>query len=464
MRWGPSDRTLKQVLRAAFVALLLIGSFSTGYAQEPPLSVPKNMLPVRPGDALALDGWLFYPTVRTYTQYSDNVFQTVFNPISAWSWGITPGLIAEWSNGIHTTTLYGNLNLLRYPTETEINVFDRKAGVVQKYEALRDLIFRVQGDYTHQTYASVVTAIPGAIAAPGAITLPNGNIQMPNGDIISPITGLVVGHVSPSLNVLGTGTLINPSDQFTGIASIEKILNRGFIGLTGSLSRTEYQNTLLASDYTAKTLTGRGSVWLSPVFYAYTDATFNSTTYATASATTAYRAVGGIGTRQFGLFRASGYYGHQGSEVQDSGTAGGEVYGGRLTYYPTPISTIGIGVDETVNISHQTAVTNVALNNQTPSALVIPIGVSTRITGTSLNTSYLISRQWSAYGSFGYTRAQYIDSPRVDNAWLADVVFQYQMWRNMTLSWEYQYSSIVSNVPLSSSQRNFVSMGATYKF
>src|ERR1035437_9052477 len=249
MRWGPSDRTLKQVLRASFVALLLIGSFSTGYAQEPPLSVPINTLPARPGDALALNGWLFYPTLRTYTQYSDNVFQAAFSPISAWSWGITPGLIAEWSNGIHTTTLYGNLNLLRYPTETEINVFDRKAGVVQKYEALRDTRFRVQGDYTHQTYASVVTAIPGAIAAPGAITLPNGNIQMPNGDIISPITGLVVGHVSPSLNVLGTGTLINPSDQFTGIASIEKILNHSFIKLTNSLSQTKYQNTVLATDF-----------------------------------------------------------------------------------------------------------------------------------------------------------------------------------------------------------------------
>ena len=81
MRWGPSDRTLRQALRAAFVALLLIGSLSAGYAQEPPLSVPINKLPARPGDALALGGWLFYPSVRTYTQYSDNVFQTVFNPI-----------------------------------------------------------------------------------------------------------------------------------------------------------------------------------------------------------------------------------------------------------------------------------------------------------------------------------------------------------------------------------------------
>jgi hypothetical protein len=234
--------------------------------------------------------------------------------------------------------------------------------------------------------------------------------------------------------------------------------------VTGSLSRTEYQNTVLASDYTAKTLLGRGAVWLGPVFYAYADGSIASTTFTIGNATTAYRAVGGIGTRQIGLFRASAYYGHQGSEVENSGTAGGEVYGGRLTYYPTPIWSIGIGVDETVNISHQSAVSNLALNNQAPSALVIPIGTSTRITGISLNTSYAISRQWSAFWNVGYTHVEYIDSPRADNSWLADLVVQYQMWRNMTLSWEYQYSSIVSNVPLSSSARNFIAMGANYKF
>jgi len=378
-------------------------------------------------------------------------------------------MIAELSNGIHTTTLYGNLEVRKYPTDNEFNIFDRQAGFIQKYEALRDLTFRVQADYSHHTNASAVTAIPGGIVSPGTTTvLPNGNIIMPNGNIVSP-TGQIVGQVAPTLNVVGNQTQVNPSDQFTGTASVEKIFNRAFIGLTGSISRTQYDNTNLNPDFTAKTLAGTGSIWLGPLFYAYANGTFASTDYvptlnSTLTAMTAYRAVGGIGTRQFGFFRASAYFGHQGTDVQNSGTAGGEVYGGSLTYFPTPIWTIGASIDETVNISNQTTLTNIALNNQAPSALVIPVGVSTRSTATSLNSSYLISKQWSLYGTLGYTHVEYIDIPRADNSWLADVVLQYQMWRNLTLNWEYQYSSIISNVPLSSSTRNFVSMGATYKF
>jgi len=457
-------------------ALLLIGWVSTGYAQEPPLSVPKSgVLPATPGDALAMGDWLFYPTVKTYTQYTDNLFQSVLSPVSVWGFGIKPGLIAEWSNGIHTTTLYGNVDARTYPSATQYDVLDPQAGFVQKYSPLPDLTFRVQGDYTHQTLTStLINAIPGAIASPGTIVLSNGNTVLPNGLIISP-TGVVVGQVTPTATAANSTIQINPSNTLTGTASVEKILNRGFIGLSGSIAQTTYENTNVTPDYTVKSLTGNGAVWLSPLLYAYANGSFASnatsnsntttttTTNSNVSATsTAYRVVGGIGTRQIGLFRASAYYGHQGSN--DQGTAGGEVYGGSLKYYPTPIWTIGIGVDETVNISQQTGNSIFALNTGTQTALVIPLGASTRTTATSLNSSYQISQQWSATGSFGFTYVAYINSPEVENSWLADVILQYQMWRNMTLNWEYRYSSIVSNVPLNSSKSNFVAMSALYKF
>ena len=463
MRWGPSDRTLNHALRAAFVALLLIGSFSTGYAQEPPLSIPKNTLPARPGDALALGGWLLYPTVRSYAQYSDNLFQSVLNPISVWAWGVAPALTAEWSNGIHKTTLYGNVDARDYPTDTELNVFDYKAGVIQKYEALRDLVFSAQADYTHQTITSnAINAIPGALASQGTTVLPNGNTVLPNGNIISP-SGQIVGQVPPGLNVANSTIQVNPSNQYMGVLSVDKILNRGMIGLTGTISRTEFQNTGLAENFTTKSLSGHGAIWLGPTFYVYTNDSYASTVTTTQSAT-AYRVVGGIGTRQIGLFRASAYYGHQGSDVEGWGTAGGEVYGGSLTYYPTPIWTIGAAIDETVNISHQTGATNIILNTQGQTALVVPVSASTRTTSISLNSGYLLSKQWSVLGRFNYTRVDYLDTPQLDNSWLADVVLQYQLSQRLTLSWEYQYSSIVSNVPLTSSKRNFVGMNSAYKF
>jgi hypothetical protein len=72
--------------------------------------------------------------------------------------------------------------------------------------------------------------------------------------------------------------------------------------------------------------------------------------------------------------------------------------------------------------------------------------------------------QWSAIGTFGYTRVDYLDMPRRDQAWLADAVLKYQMSRNLTLSWEYQYAAIASTAPLSSSRRNYFMMDAAYEF
>ena len=72
-----------------------------------------------------------------------------------------------------------------------------------------------------------------------------------------------------------------------------------------------------------------------------------------------YRAVAGLGTRQIGLFRASAYFGHQGSDSEGSPWAGGNVYGASLSYYPTPVWTITGSVDRTINhASNQAAPSN----------------------------------------------------------------------------------------------------------
>ena len=42
--------------------------------------------------------------------------------------------------------------------------------------------------------------------------------------------------------------------------------------------------------------------------------------------------------------------------------------------------------------------------------------------------------------------------------------FRYDMRRNLTLTWEYQYSSIVSNVPVTTAIRNLMTMSASYRF
>ena len=466
MAWARANPTGLDALRVIVCACCLLDSGEAAFAQsEPPLSVPATAPLGGAGDGIPLGGWLLFPSVRTYTLYSDNLFQSSSAPISALGFGTSPSLTAQWSNGIHATTLYGNIDRQIFPTDNEINTFDGQATATQRYSPLPDLTFTALGDYTHKTISSSLTnSIPSAIVTPPptATVLPDGNTELPNGTIVSP-TGQIVGSASPALMTNGT-SLINPYDQFTGTVSANKIFNHGILTLSSSAARTSY-TTPGSLDFTTSSFSENGAVWLGPVFYAYSNGSFARTSYAPPNPnSSAYRVVGGIGTRQLGLFRGSIYFGHQGSEIEGSGQAGGDVYGGMMSYYPTPAWTVSATVDETINVSSETSVSTQALTVPLPIPVQIPLSASTRITTSSLQTSYTISRQWTASGSLSYSKIEFIDSSRLDNAWLTDATLSYDIWRNLTLGWEYQYANIASNVPFESSKRNYINMSATYKF
>ena len=223
-------------------------------------------------------------------------------------------------------------------------------------------MFTVQGDYTHRTNSSeLINSLPDAINSPGATLLPNGNVQLPNGTIVSP-TGQPVSASNQVANVaVGATTITNPYDQFTALASVYKIFNQAFVRLTGTASRTEYENPSFSfPNFNLQTFGGNGGYWFNPLFYVYSDGTLALRSEPTVSqvaqflsnyARSVYRAVAGVGSAKIGLFGGSLYVGNQGSEFVSSGTAGGIVYGGRLSYYPTRYWTWSLWVDHTTNIS-----------------------------------------------------------------------------------------------------------------
>jgi len=461
----------KFAARLAFSALFFLTWIPVSFAQQPPLDVPINRLPARDPNAVTVDGWLLYPTLRVYTLYSDNLFLSPTSPISVPGFGVTPSMTAVWTNGIHTTTLYGNIDRQVYPTDNDINTLDGRAGFTQKYEAMRDLIFTVNGNYLHQTLAAgLQNSIQTSAVAPTTIVLPNGDTQLPNGTILSP-SGQVVGQANAAVGS-NVPLLVNPSDQIAGTFSVEKIFNRGVLNLSSTVNRTEYQNNQNSPNTSSRSFTESAAVWLGPVLYAYSNGSIGtvlpeatnlaSITSATNTSTTSYRVIGGLGTRQLGLFRGSVYFGHQGSE--GGTTAGGEVYGAALFYYPTPRWTLSGTVDETVNVASSGSASDLALTLPAFTPVQVGLGSSTRITSTSLQSSYEFTRQWFATCQLGYTRIEYIANPRLDNSWVLDATLRYDVWRDMSITWEYRYRSVLSNAPLASATSNYVTMGTTYKF
>jgi hypothetical protein len=473
--------------RSAFIALFFFAGIPLSFAQialqtgalstigsgAPPPDIVITRLPARDPNAIAVDGWLLYPTLRIYTLYSDNLFLSPISPISAGGVGVTPSLAAVWSNGIHTTTLYGDIDREVFPTNNSIDALNGRAGFTQKYEALRDLIFTVNGDYAHQTWATgLQNSIQTPTAAPTTTVLPNGNTVLPNGTIISP-TGQPVGQAAAATGS-SSSLVVNPSNHYTGTFSVDKIFDRAAIGLSASVNRTEYENQALQPSFSSRTFTENAAIWLGPLIYAYSngvlttivdDATFASTAAGASISTTSNRVIGGLGTRTGELFRGQVYFGHQGSEGNGT-SAGGNVYGGALYYYPGPDLTLGGTFDRTINISSQPvgATTNLALTLPGVTGIQIPVGASTEISTVGLTSTYQITPRWFLNGTLGYTRIDYVDSPRLDKTLVLDATLRYDIWRNMSLSWEYRYTNVLSNAPLVSTISNYGIMSATYRF
>jgi hypothetical protein len=446
-------------------------NLSGGYSAGSGVGGVANVGPPTCRSGIPIGEWLIYPSIRLYSIYSDNLFLAPSAPISALGFGATPSVTAQWTNGIHTTTIFANVDTQRYPTDNLIDTFNRQATFTQKYAPLPDLTFTVLGDYSHTTVTSSLTnSIPTAITTPvtNPTLLPDGNTELPNGEIVSP-TGQVVGNINAGAAANGI-SVVNPYDQYTTTASVSKIFNDAVLTVSGSVAQTDYQfeqgpGTAQAySSFTTKTLTEGGSIALGPLFYAYSNGAFSARSLGEGidPYSQSYRIEGGIGTRQFGLFRASFYSGYQGSNGDTSGAAGGELYGGKLSYYPTLAWTITAAIDETINKAAQGAVSTQALAVDSPEQ--IPLSSSTRVTHPALQTQYQIAPKWTAIGNFSYTQIDYYGSPRVDNAWQADAQLNYEIWRNMTLAWEYEYTTIISNAPGESAKRNYLMMSANYRF
>jgi Putative beta-barrel porin 2 len=444
----------------ALAMLLIVGFATASFAQEPPLEGPRAGQLLAPPDARTPDGWLLYPTVRFTSLYSNNIFQSPTAPIATSALGLSPSVTAEITDGIHKTSLYGNFGTQYYPSHTALDTLDGQTGFIHTYAPVDDLILRVQGNYSHQTFSNPLTSgIPGAVTAPTSTLLPNGNTLLPNGTIVSP-TGAVVGQGIPALSA-GTATnVVNPVDIFTATGSVDKQFNRADLSFTTTVSRTEYQSQQFTPDYTAATFSGHGAIWLNPLLYVYSDAVdstqFNSN---------AYRTVAGLGTGHVGeLFNGVVYFGYQGSQEDSAGSSGGNVLGISVIYDPMEAWSIKAAVDQTVNNASQTGVSTVALSLPIPAPVLIAENTGTRITADTLQTTYRFSPQIATSARFSYTHIDYFNSTRLDNAWLADAFISYDMWWNLTLTWEYQYSSLTSNVPSMSAYRNMITMSALYRF
>jgi hypothetical protein len=422
-----------------------VAPISTQAPFEPPLNPPLvEVLPTGLG-ALTFDRWIISPTLDLYTLYDTNVHQSSTVPLSGPGFHFHPAVSADFNTGLYDTQLYGNIDSTVYPTlDFHNNTFNRQAGIIQKYSPLRALVFTVQADYTHNTNANVlVQSLPAPIASPGSPPPPGA-------------AGVLASQQ----------TVVNPNNVYTLTGTIYKEFNRAFIKLDGIAASTKYEAQPTQS-YNAMTYDGSGGFWLSSLFYAYGDGIQSFTSPELGTPSNYFRARAGIGTALIGWFRGAVYYGQQGAEVNGDGKAGGDIYGGVVSYYPSPTLNMSFAVDRLRNLSDITSGNTQALGGLNFVAVGVSPSQSSQITTITYKANYTLSPQTSGYFVFSVSQIDLIGSmPHiVETSWFTDFGLQHVLQNTpLTLSLDYQYTRFISPTPQTSFNRNLVTLGAHYRF
>ena len=408
-------------------------------------------------EGLPVGAWTLFPSLFVGAVWDSNSNQAPSNssaqstsgsaPDSGTSLAVSPRLVATTSDGgMHSSTLYGVGDFQFFSS----NTVAADAGFMHNYKPTDDLSFNLNLRYTRQTdlFTSALNFNNNAIGLHGGPAIPSPTI----------------------INPFGTTPNVNPVafNQYTAGGSVTKTWDTWFTTVTGTAFAIDYDhsnnipapfNTSL--DATSFWLTGKVGWHFVPSLYVFGEADgiwqrFTNSIFNT----NGYRVTGGLGADGRDSLVSGEVYGgyqFQHQETQNVPTpnisqdAQSSVFGGRMYYFPTQYWTWVAGVDEVLGMSAQLA----------PN---IPQGVPTLVTTGILQTTYGISQQWSLGARVGYTRANYFDIGRTDNGWMAGASFNYEIWRNLLLTLDYQYSTLNSNTVFNQFGRNTVSAGVTYKY
>src|SRR5215213_2182453 len=100
-------------------------------------------------EGLVVGGWTLYPKIFLGASGDDNTHQTATGTerTDGVSARVVPHLVGTYSSGLHKVTVYGVADARFF----DANTVTATTGFVHYYEAMRDLLFTFQGNYTRQT-------------------------------------------------------------------------------------------------------------------------------------------------------------------------------------------------------------------------------------------------------------------------------------------------------------------------
>jgi len=430
------------------------GSAPAGGQSNAPAGGPGIVPTGEYKEGLPLGSWMLFPSVFVGAVYNSNVSQLPGTD-NGTDLRIVPRLVGTYDGGIYKTTVYGvvDAEFLTY------NNVAADVGFSSTYEAMRDLVFSYYSNYTRETsiFNSAVNFNNGAIGPPGT---PPGTI---------PIV----------INPFGTTPTVNPIayNQFTAGGSVNKTFNQAFasLGVTAFYILFDQPTAIPEPFQTSENgasiwVTGRVGYDVIPQLYVFAEGDGIFQRFANSAFNTdGYRAMGGLGTKDpNSLIRGEIYGGYQAQQqlteaefgtpsiplllpsgIPTSVSSG--VFGGRLYYYPTQYWTFVGSVDQTLGISTQLS----------PG---VPEGLPSKVTTALVQTTYALAHNLWVGARGGYTQGYYFGLFPENDGFLAGASFNYEIWRNLLMTLDYQYTTLKSDVSVANFRQNTVTAGFTYRY
>jgi len=389
-----------------------------------------------PDAGLPIGGFLVYPSIFVGVVYNDNLYATHDDRKAALGMLFSPNVTAVDDQGLHKTTLTLSGAITAFPDHTSssngqpspTNV-SGTIGAEHVWTPAEDLTVDVKAAFARQygIFGSSVATNAGFISSPN-VTSVSAYTQYSN-----QVSGSVA--IEKKFN-----------DQWFlrgGVGAQDTEYEGGSAGVAGGQSGADYNFFL------------RSGFWLTPQINAFVEGGADLRRYRDSwYDSNAYRVVGGLSSDEIGLFRGEIYGGYQKqfSARGNFGAVDAPAYGAAIYYYPTRYLTLAGRVDQ----SFGSAAAQTAAFAGSPSGDTVQ---------TRLEADYSLSEYWNASARAGYARTTWSNSSLVESAWTFGGEINYNFWRNVALTLNYQYTSVDANRSgVTTYSQNLVSAGMTYHY
>ncbi len=411
----------------ALTLALLAGAINVAFVQgaaaqsAPGLDVAELSRSDYEAKGLPLGGFRAFPTLAVGGTYDDNIYRSETGTVSDWYFTIAPSLLvkSEWSR--HMLSFNGGLEVLRYMDQSTEDVVNWNAGGAGQLDILRTMYIAADADYAqrHEPRSS-----------------PNDSFG-----------------IEPT-----------PYKNLDASVSLHFKPNRFGIVLTGDFNRKNYDPVARTTppggfapnddrDRDSYIGTVRLSYDFSPGYAMFVQGSYETRQFdqmfdrtGVRRDTTGYNIDGGLQFMLTNVLEGEIYAGHMQRHYKAPLTdVSGVDYGGNLTWYASPLTTVRLRGSRSVS----------------DTTLAGASGSDDR--SISLSIDHELARNILLTGDVGYTNSDYPGIIRQDDLITAGAGVEYLLNRYFSLKAKYSYEDRSSNVAGASYTDNMISLGLKAK-